>query len=70
MTQEQRIALYYRVGRQCLDTGRPADAALMSAAIRCFDPKHPLDARLRAELSAGSGPDRDRSRPRGDLRFW
>lgn len=53
MTKEQRIEHYYRTGLSCFHAGRRADAALMIAAIRCFDPQHPLAARLRAVLARG-----------------
>lgn len=53
MTNEQRIKQYYRTGLRCFHTGHRADAALMVAAIRCYDPMHPLAARLRAALTGG-----------------
>lgn len=53
MTKEQRIQHYYRTGLSCFHAGRRADAALMVAAIRCFEPRHPLAARLRAVLARG-----------------
>lgn len=53
MTNEQRIKQYYRTGLTCFQAGRRADAALMVAAIRCYDPMHPLAARLRAALTGG-----------------
>lgn len=53
MTKEQRIQHYYRTGLSCFHAGRRADAALMVAAIRCFEPRHPLAARLRAVLTRG-----------------
>lgn len=51
MTQEQRIYQYYRTGVECLNRGRRADAALMAAAIRCYDPTHRLAIALRAALA-------------------
>lgn len=72
MTQEQRIAQYYRTGLRLFHAGRRADAALMLAAIRRYDPAHPLAARLRAVLDGGrqrhdgdgacGGDDVDRNR--------
>lgn len=53
MTNEQRIKQYYRTGLSCFHAGRRADAALMVAAIRCYDPMHPLAAHLRAALTGG-----------------
>lgn len=66
MTKEQRIQQYYRTGLRCLHAGHRADAALMVAAIRCYDPMHPLAARLRAALT---GADHD---PNGadDATLW
>lgn len=58
MTQEQRIYYYYRTGVECLNRGRRADAALMAAAIRCFDPTHRLAIALRAAL-AGTQHEHD-----------
>lgn len=58
MTQEQRIYHYYRTGVECLNRGRRADAALMAAAIRCYDPTHRLAIALRAAL-AGTRRERD-----------
>lgn len=58
MTNEQRIKQYYRTGLSCFHAGRRADAALMVAAIRCYDPMHPLAARLRAALT-GNHRDSD-----------
>ena len=51
LTQEQRIYQYYRTGVECLNRGRRADAALMAAAIRCYDPTHRLAVALRAALA-------------------
>lgn len=51
MTKEQRIYHYYRTGVECLNRGRRADAALMAAAIRCYDPTHRLAVALRAALA-------------------
>lgn len=51
MTQEQRIAQYYRTGLWFFHAGRRADAAPMVAVIRRYNPTHPLAARLRAALS-------------------
>lgn len=51
MTQEQRIYYYYRTGVECLNRGRRADAALMAAAIRRYDPTHRLAIALRAALA-------------------
>ena len=53
MTNEQRIKQYYRTGLSCFHAGRRADAALMVAAIRCYDPMHPLAAHIRAALTGG-----------------
>lgn len=53
MTNEHRIRQYYQTGLSCFHAGRRADAALMLAAIRCYDPMHPLAARLRAALTGG-----------------
>lgn len=58
MTKEQRIYHYYRTGVECLNRGRRADAALMAAAIRCYDPTHRLAIALRAAL-AGAHRERD-----------
>ena len=58
MTQEQRIYYYYRTGMECLNRGRRADAALMAAAIRCYDPTHRLAVALRAAL-AGTRREHD-----------
>jgi len=58
MTQEQRIYYYYRTGVECLNRGRRADAALMAAAIRRYDPTHRLAVALRAAL-AGARPEHD-----------
>lgn len=50
MTKEQCIEQYYRTGLRCFKTGRRADARLMIAAIRCFDPIHPMAVHLHALL--------------------
>lgn len=58
MTKEQCIEQYYRTGLWCFKTGRRADARLMMTAIRCFDPIHPMAARLHALLG-----DRNKNEP-------
>lgn len=50
MTKEQCIEQYYRTGLWCFKAGRRADARLMIAAIRCFDPIHPMAVHLHALL--------------------
>lgn len=61
MTHEKRIAQYYRTGLWLFHSGRRADASLMIAAIRRYNPSHPLAARLRVALDGGkrAGGDRD-----------
>jgi hypothetical protein len=59
MTKEQNIEQYYRTGLWCFKTGRRVDARLMIAAIRCFDPIHPLAVHLHALL----GPRKDGALP-------
>jgi len=57
MTQEQRIAQYYRTGVWFFHAGRRADAALMAAVIRRCNPNHPLAVRLRGMLNANAESD-------------
>lgn len=60
MTQEERIAQYYRTGLWLFHSGRRADASLMIAAIRRYNPSHPLAARLRVALDGGDRTHGDR----------
>ena len=59
MTQEERIAQYYRMGLWFFHSGRRADAALMIAAIRRHNPTHPLATQLRIALDGGSHANGD-----------
>lgn len=57
MTKKQCIERYYRTGLWCFRAGRRVDARLMIAAIRCFDPIHPMAVHLHTLL----GPRKERN---------